>query len=298
MAGCFTHGGGIGNNNNQPQPDSGVASDGQVSTDGQVVSDGAPLADAAVTEDGSAPGEGTISIYLTGDMTPKTFNDGLSGQTPTDYVIAISEHWAMTSLNDPSPALCFDTGPSPVEADLSTDTLVGVCQTASLPSAVYTHGRTKVEWVTYKVNGTLHYSGMPLAGTFTFFRAFSDTTYLGEPYLAGEGTVRFDGITTVEIPLAVDPPLSLPGVHTETVAGEFWMSFPYSQPLAVDQTNTQHHWARAHWEIFEGFRWQDDLQHALNQVGVWDVGVSVAETEAVLFPGVTGFHTTASTVMP
>lgn len=263
-------------------------------TDGQVGEDAQVLHDASITGDASAPGGGTISIYLAGDLTPKTFTDGLAGQTPTTYLVALSKYWVQTSLDDPSPAFCFDTGSTPVVADLHGDTLLGVCQTQDIPTAMYTYGRVKVDWATYTVNGTLHYSGMDLPGEFTFFRAYSDTTYGGDSYLAGEGTITFTGATQVEIPTTYDPPLSLPGVRLETIDGEFWMTFPYSHALAVDQTNADDHWARAHWEIFEGFRWQDTTATGYTD-NVWDVGVTLGETEEVLFAGVTGYHTTAST---
>lgn len=263
-------------------------------SDAALHQDGQALPDAQVSEDASTTGGGTISIYLTGDLTPKTFTDGLSGQTPTRYVVALSEYWAQTSLDDPTPAFCFSTGGAPVEADLAEDTLVGTCRTADLPTATYTHGRVKIDWATYTVTGTLHYQGMPLPGELTFFRAYSDTTYQGQAYSAGEGTITFTGATTVTIPMAYDPPLSLPGVRLETIAGEFFMTFPYSNPLAVDQTSPDHHWARAHWEIFEGFRWQDQGT-AGYAAAVWDVAPTEAETEPVIYPGVTGYHTTAST---
>jgi hypothetical protein len=268
--------------------------DGQAPADGQTLPDGQALPDGGVTEDASTPAGGSISIYLQGDLTPKTFTDGLAGQTPTSYVVALSEYWVQTSLSDPAPVFCFDTGGQPVEADLAEDTLAGVCQTADLPTGVYTHGRVKVEWATYTVTGTLHYSGVPLPGTFTFLRAYSDTLYEGQPYLAGEGSITFTGATQVTIPTTFDPPLSIPGMVLETLDGELWMTFPYSSPLAIDQTDTGAHWARFHWEIFEGFRWQDAATAGYID-NIWDVGMTVAETEPVLYPGVTGYHTTAST---
>ncbi|MFH2010391.1 MAG: hypothetical protein ABI333_27580 [bacterium] len=285
-AGCLD-GDNIGGNQNNGQ-------DAQVDEDAQAPVDGSEVGDAGTSGDASTPTGGTISIYLAGDSTPKTFTDGLAGQTPTSYVIALSEYWAQTSLSDPSPAFCFDTGAAPVEADLSGDTLMGVCDTQALPTAVYTHGRVKVDWARYTVQGTLHYQGMPFAGAFTFFRAYSDTTYLGDAYLAGEGFIEYSGPTQVTIPTTYDPPLSFPGVVVETVGGACWMTFPYSQPLAVDQTNLDHHWARFHWEIYEGFRWQDRSDTGFAD-GVWDVGMTVPETEEVIFAGATGYYTTAST---
>ncbi len=83
-------------------------------------------------------------------------------------------------------------------------------------------------------------------------------------------------------------------MRLETIDGELWMTFPYSYPLAVDQTSTDRHWARAHWQLFEGFRWADTAATG-NTDGVWDVGVTAGETEEVLAAGITGYHTTAST---
>ncbi len=268
------------------------AQDAQVSQDGEP-GDAETLDGAQVSGDASGTGGGAISIYVQGDHTPKTFDDGLSGQTPTSYVIALSEYWIQTSLDDPSPVFCFERTP-PVEADMSQDTLAGICQTAALPSAVYTHGRVKVEWATYTVTGTLHYSGMPLPGELTFFRAYSDTTYLGEAYLAGEGTITFTGATEVTIPTSYDPPQPIAGIRMETIDGSFWMTFPYSTPLAIDESDTRQHWARFWWEVYEGFRWEDaDTPGYV--AGTWDVTTNVSETETVIWPGVTGYHTTAST---
>ena len=134
---------------------------------------------------------------------------------------------------------------------------------------------------------------MPLPGSFTSFRAYSDTTYQGTPFTAGQGTVTFTGTTTVQIPLTYDQIPYLPGLTLETIAGEFWLTFPYSNPLTVEQGHPDDHWARFNWEIYEGFRWTDEstTQHTAD---VWDVD-SVAAPEPVTHAGATGYYTTAST---
>lgn len=238
-------------------------------------------------------GSGRIDIYLAGDATPKTFGDGLRGQTPRDFKIALSKYYAMTSANDPAPALCFDLGASEVVADLSGDTLVGTCATSSIPSALYTHGRVRVEWAQYTVSGALHHLGSTLAGDFTFFRAYSDTVHDGVPLRAGQGFVRFSASGT-EFPVTYPPALAeAPGIRVETTGGECWMTFAYSRPLPIDKTNTDSHWARFSWEIFEGFRWSDSSASSF-AAGIWDVSTVTGETENVLVPGTTGYHTTSS----
>jgi hypothetical protein len=245
----------------------------------------------AEASDGSA-NQGRIDIYLAGDPTAKTFTDGLSGQTPRDFKIALSKYYVMKSADDPAPTLCFDLGVSEVVADLSGDTLVGTCATASIPTGVYTHGRVRVQWAQYTVGGVLHYQGYTMPGDFTLFRAYSDTVRGGVPMSAGQGVVHFSGTNTETA--VTYPPLSAgPDLTVETVNGECWMTFAYTHPLPIDQTNTGSHWARFHWEIFEGFRWSDGSLPGFAP-GAWDVSAAEGETETVIGPGTTGYHTTSS----
>jgi hypothetical protein len=164
---------------------------------------GSVPADAAAPVDGLPAGDGgggTISIYVAGDATPRTFSDGLSGQTPRDFRIALSTYYAMTSATDPAPALCFDHGADEVVADLAGDTRVGTCaRPRSRPRPTPTAG-VRVAWAEYTVSGVLHYLGASLAGDFTFFRAYSDTVHNGTPMSAGQGVIRFSA-TGTEIPV-------------------------------------------------------------------------------------------------
>ena len=257
--------------------------------DGASQHDG-PLGDGAGDDSGITGGR--IDIYVAGDSTPKTFTDGLSGQTPRDFKIALSKYYAMTSASDPAPALCFDHGDSEVVADLSGDTLVGSCATASLPTAAYAYGRVRVEWAEYTVSGVLHYLGQAYSGDFTFFRAYSDVVHNGTPMSAGQGVIKFS-VTGTEIPVTYPAALQAPGSTVETTNGECWMTFAYSHPLPVDQTSPDSHWARFTWEIFEGFRWSE-LALTGYATGVWDVSTAAGGTEFVSVPGATGYYTTSS----
>ena len=284
LAGCWLDTPGHGQSSN----DAWVARDAHTAPDAAVPEDAGPTPDASVL------GNGTIGIYLTGDLTPREFTDGLTGQTPSSYLIALSRFYTLTGMDDPAPALCFDHGDTPVVADLYADTLMGSCATATIPTAVYLAGKVKVDWVQHTVAGVLHYQSMSLPGTFTFFRAYSDTEVEGEPYLAGDGWIRFSGAVEYQMAMTYEPLPQLPGLIQETVAGEFWLTFPYTRPLEVVQDDPGQHWSRMHWEIFEAFRWQEsDL--AGNADGTWDVGATVADTEVVVNAGVTGYHITAST---
>ena len=238
-------------------------------------------------------GDGSISIYLTGDSSERAYDDDLAGQTPRGYTLALGDYFIQTSLDDSSPQLCFGADGAAILADLAADNLMGACPTAMIPSAIYTHGRVNVAWVRYTVDGSLHHLGVPYPGEFEFFRAYSDTTFEGDDYSAGEGYAEFHGITNVRVPLVFDDPVEFRGTRVETTNGRFWMTFPYTEPLPVVQSNTDAHWARMHWHIFEAFRWED--VSALGYVdGVWDISSIAPTVEEVVVPGVSGYHITTS----
>jgi hypothetical protein len=242
--------------------------------------------------DGAAEGAvGTIDIYVQGDLSEVAFTDGLSGQTPYDYQIALGRYHILRSAADPSPVLCFDHGKSPVAAHIEKDNLVGSCLTRTLPSGSYTHGRTKVDWARYSVDGVYHYLGQALPGKLTFFRAYSDVTVDNRSFKAGEGTIVFSGITTVEVPVVYPPMPSMPGVTFEVVNGELLMTFSYSKPLPIQQSSQQRHWARFHWKVFESFRWAD-AQEPGYTAGVWDVAPVLTETVGLY--GVSSYYITSS----
>lgn len=315
FASAFALGGCLGQNPNyNPATDDAGATEFDAgipeTPDGQVDEDAAPptIEDAMVPEvDGAlipppdagtpdlvGPSTGAISIYLKGDFTPKVLTDTLAGQTITDHRIAISKYYIQTSMNDPSPVLCFDHGQTPVVAEMEKDNLMGSCKTSTIPTASYTHGRVKVDWIKFSVTGTVHFLSMPYPGSFTVFRAYSDTTYDGKTYKAGQGKVGYVGIIPIELPVSYDPYPGVPGIKMEVDPnGDFWLVFPFSQPLLIVQHDNNQHWARFHWQMFEGFRW---LEH--NAVGytnsTWDVAATPGATEEVISAGVTGFYITSS----
>ena len=243
--------------------------------------------------DAAGTGTGSISVYLAGDLTPQEFGDGLAGQTPTDFFVGIARYEIMTTADPATSVLCFDHPDEPFAADLHEDNLVGACDTSSVPSGLYTYGRTKVDWATYTVEAELHTMGMALPGTYSFFRAYSDTTWEGVDYAAGEGFLTFSGSPGVVIPIVYPPPPDVPGTAMEVIDGEFWMTFPFTNPLPIDQNNDDEHWARSHWQIDQAFRWED-LDTAGYSDQVWDVSMDPAESEEVLLAGVAGYYVTSS----
>lgn len=247
--------------------------------------------------DAAAVPAGSIAIYVKGDHSPVLFNDGMSGQTATDIEIAISRYHILTSAGDPKPELCFDHGAKTVVTNMAKDTLVGTCPTAKIPSAAYSHGRVKVDWSRLTVAGNLHYGGQVISGNYTFFRAFSATNLDGKAYAAGAGSVRFkdkSGFVDQVLPYAFPSLPQMPGVKTQTIGDEFLMTFVWTKPLTIASGDTAAHWARFHWQVFEGFRWKE-LTMAGYQTGIWDASTSPAASEPVLLGGVTGYKVTSST---
>lgn len=233
---------------------------------------------------------GKIAIYMKGDLTPQTFTDGLSGQTPQNYQVALSRYEVLTSQNDTNPQLCFDHGKNAVIADMAKDNLMGSCLTQSLKTALYTYGRVKVEWVSYEVDGTVHASGQVLSGKLTIFRAFSTGTHQGRSYQAGDAVVRFMGF---EFPIVAPPPISIPAIDFALVNGEFFVTFPYKRGLLVDGQDKEERWARFNWKIFEAFRWEERTTAGYVK-GRWDVGMTPQDTETVKIYGVTDYYITTS----
>lgn len=241
---------------------------------------------------GDAVQPGAIAIFLAGDETERVFDDGLVGQTPRDYVIALSRYELLRNASDEDPALCFDHGERLVAADMSGDTLMGRCSTESVPTGSYTHGRVKVEWVRLTIAGRVHSDLGVFPGDFEVFRAYSDTRYDGRTWRASQGYIEYQGVANfrVEVVFATDNDAPTHVIED----GEYLLTFPYGRTLPVVSGAEDAYWARFHWQTFEGFRWQERDTEGFRE-GEWDV---VAETptdsESVRYQGVTGYYVTTS----
>lgn len=259
---------------------------------------GHPAPDATTD---AGPGEpdvqtdnGSISLYLAGDLSAKSFNDHYVGQTPKAFEVAISQYDIQTSRQAATGVNCFELD-EPVVADLLQDNLLGSCDTESLPTGEYTHGRVKVEWVRFTVDGTLHTAALATPGEVTFFKAYSETDYDGESYDAGEGWVEFTGLTTQRFPAEFDH--SLPsggGLRAEVIDDEYWLTFPFSSRLPVLQHNNDDHWARLSMEVYESFRWDSRRTFGYDR-DAWDVNIyNPSRSEEIMVRGISGYYVTTS----
>ena len=274
--------------------DGTVAADDATAGDDVAGDDTTPDAvDGGEETDAACPDCGTIRIHVAGDPTPKTFTDGLAGQTPTEYFIGVSAYRVLRSVDDTAPVSCFDYGADTFAIDMQTDNLVGRCATSSFPLGTYTHGMTKVVWITYKVVGDVHVGSLTLPAVFQIFKAFSACDYDGSRYAAGDGWVGYDvGGTTGRIPY-VFPDLPAPaGVSYRSEGDALWMVFQFSHPFVIGEADALEHWARMFWEIADSYRWVDVRLDGY-AAGRWDVS-STGTTEEVRMFGVSGYHIESS----
>ena len=285
--------------------DIGDTSDGGGPTDTGDLSDGGGPTDATDTTDSTdvavepdIPGAGEIAIYLTGDLTPVVFEDGAAGQTPRDYHVGVSAYRMIRPEGSGSSGSipCFEYEDTLV-ADLYEDTLMGSCLTSEIPTATYTHGLVRVEWVTYTIDGTIHTADDVYPGEFEFFRAMSDTEYEGEGYTGGEGYLQFTGAFSYRFPVYGTSLSDGGGIEFQwdDENRDMWMKFPFNRPLPIESGSPEAHWARFHWEIYESFRWIDQVRDNYKK-NVWDVRSYLISpsTEQVVGSGFNGYHITTS----
>lgn len=246
--------------------------------------------DALAADQGAGP---RLYIVIRGDSTPKTINDGFSGQTPSKYVMGLSRYEVMTSANDPNPVLVFDHGNSPVEIDMlsAQPQIAGSARIADLPAGSYTHGRVRLTKSVFTVATTVH-ATVALPGTVEVKAALSDTTIDGTPWKQGQVSYTFS-VWPTPVPGMLPPLPATPGGTIVQKDGETWMVFPFLQPLPVSPNATQSYEAVITYGVYESFRWQDDSTNAAYQPKVYDVSVLPAPSfETVVSFGATGYDIT------
>lgn len=238
----------------------------------------------AATDAGAA----TLSIYIKGDKTAKSFSDGYSGQTPKVYGMGLGRFDIMTSASDPSPVTVFDHGANPVEVDLLGETLGGEAPLAGLPATSYTHGRVLLTSSTFTVQATVH-AGVTLPGEITAVVALSDTTINGQPWKQGQATFSFAaGGPAVTVPATLPALPSTGGGSIVQEGGRTWLVFPFPKPIAISPSANKSHRATIAYQVFESFRWEDQTQAGYKDK-VFDVDALGSTWEPVHNYGATGY---------
>lgn len=242
--------------------------------------------DAASNPDaGDATDVATLYIYVEADLTEKTFTDGLSGQTPKNYTMALARFDVMTSASDTSPVTIFDHGNAPRDVDMLGRTLAGTARMSSLPAGTYSHGRVKLVSASFDVDATVHAMGNHMPGTISVFAALSDHNDGTKDWTQGQAEYTFSLYPT---PMAAVIPALPSTVGGQVVQedGETWLVFEFDQPMTLSPDITQDINATMVFEVFESFRWEDqDLTDYTD--GVLDT--TAVSSEPVLNFGATGY---------
>ena len=228
-----------------------------------------------------------VSIYAEGDRTEKTFTDGLSGQTPSHYVMWINKFELLRSANDSNPALVFDHGTDYAMADmLSADaSMVGQIPAADLPLGIYTHARVVLIAASVTVDdAAFHFMGTPTPGPLNIFAALSDCVIDQQSYSQNDAEYTFNSVTYD----GTLPQLPTTSVGTiEQTGGETLLTviLPESLDLRAPPENDQN--VTVVFEVYECFRWQE-LQQPDYQDGVFDF--TQTSYEPVMNFGATGYR--------
>jgi len=245
--------------------------------------------DLGAPDSATADGAGaTLSIYIRGDTTSKTFGDGLAGQTPKVYVMGLGRFDIMTSASDPAPVTVFDHGNAPVEVDLLSETLGGQGHIADLPAGSYSHGRVLLTMSRFTVDATVH-AVAAFPGEIEVVAALSDTTISGKPWTQGQASFSFksSGGQPVTIPATLPPLPTTGGGTIVQQGGETWLVFPFPKPIDISPSSTSRR-ATIVYQVFESFRWQDQTKAGF-QDDVFDVDALGLSFEAVKNYGATGY---------
>ena len=269
--------------------DGGSAPDGGAMLDGGSAPDGGAMADGGTVTDGGMGYH--LKIYIKGDATPKTFSDGLSGQTPTNYYLGIQRVDLMTSANDANLVTVFDHGANYVEADMQGETLVGEGDLRNIPAASYTHGRVLLPMARFDIQTTVHVVSPPaiVPGTVHALTALSNVNLDGANRNAGWAKFTFNlGPYVVSTTAVLPAPPSSGGGTIVQENGRTWMVFPLSPPLLVVAGMQTTPKVTVICDIYESFRWQDQNESGYTQ-GVFDT-VSTGGWEPVKNFGATDYR--------
>lgn len=238
-------------------------------------------------------GSGNIEIWVRGDLTPKTFNDGWAGQTPEAQTFSIGRLDLLRTATDTRPVVAFDHGQRPIPADMLGRTLVGRVSSASIAAGTYRWGRVLLTSVELRVRATAHIPGLGFGvpGTITTIGALSNTELNGTPWMKGRAEYRFESAgQSYTIPGILPPFPSTSGGSIVETSTTTWLLFPFSTAFRVDPANTQPQSSTIVYDVYESFRWEDQTTAGFT-VGVFDLDGASRSTEPVHQVGATNYRT-------
>lgn len=229
-----------------------------------------------------------ISIYAEGDQTVKTFTDGLSGQTPSEYIMWVNKFELLRSANDSNPALVFDHGDTYAVADMLTAdaSLVGQIPAADVPPGSYTHARVVLIAASVTIDdAALHFMGTPTPGAVNIFAALSDCIIDEQSYNQNDAEYTFNA-QTIHGTLPELPTTPLGTIEQDGVLTFLTVILPEPLDLRAPLENDQN--VTVVFEVYECFRWQEQ-QQTNYQDGVFDF-TDQFSYEPVMNFGATGYR--------
>ncbi|MHB8873818.1 MAG: hypothetical protein ACYC8T_09060 [Myxococcaceae bacterium] len=239
-------------------------------------------------------GIGNVSVYVVGDLTPKSFTDGYAGQTPSAQVFGIARLDLMKSAADPSPVTAFDhgTGAAMIDMISTTPTVAGRAPSSAIAAGTYTHGRVLMTLVRTTIDAVAH-AGLVVPGKLTVTSALSDTTVSGSAWAKGDTTYGFVPTGTTVGQSFTGPTPAMPSTAGGSVvqdASHTWLLFPFSTAFTIDPMDTTEVSATVHYEVYRSFRWQDQTATGY-AAGVFDLDPGAMSSEPVRNFGATGYYT-------
>jgi hypothetical protein len=264
--------------------------------------DAGPIADASPDSDPDAsptadagPEGYQLVINVQGDLTPKVFDDGLSGQTPTNYFMGVQRLDIEKAGDEADPwVTVFDHGADYVEVDMHASQTAGTASFADLPPGSYSRCRVLLAMARFDVEATVHVDVPPVAlhGPLTVVTALSDTVIDGQTRAQSWAEFTFDlgGYTTSREGSIPELP-SAPGAEVVQEGGRTWLVFPLESPIVIPASVTRDYEMTITYDIFESFRWADQALPGYVE-GIFDVNASTGAWEPVMSFGATDYHIT------
>lgn len=213
---------------------------------------------SSLSVDGGGNGY-VLEIWVEGDLTPKTFTDGWSGQTPTNYVMGLSRYDLMRSADDPDPVTVFDHGQTTVECDMLGRTLAGTADLDAIQPGAYPYSRVLLTMSRFDVETDLHVTSpsATLPGTLTVTAALSDTILDSVARDKGWVEYSFDLMGGIATQGQLPPLPSTAGGTVVEESDRTWLIFPISPPAVIEPQPTRDRSATIIYEVYESFRWED-----------------------------------------
>ncbi len=230
---------------------------------------------AEVGGGGGSVNDAIVEIHMRSTTATFDHQDGLSGQTPAAHTSGVRSLKLFRDANDPNPATIFDFGQDSVEVSYAdgADVLVFTAQASDLPEANFTLARVVHSYVKYRVDATMHASGLVIPGQFDNVQTLSDNSLVdGQLTQSGDYTYVFEGAGMRFPQSGSDAPVpeyeAVGGFSVRFEDGEWAYYFPVNLPVNPDLPEDFAIILEVN--MHESYRWMDQTSPGF-AAGVFDV---------------------------